>query len=214
MRAENDPLCVQLTATLDHLLEAAKPAYRREMARKMAKAIRLLQQKHIRSQTSPDGTPFAPRRKAVMQTQQGIRFLWRGEVRSLKNYRLTRLSGGKAITGYDTDRNAVRTFYRREIERYVEINRTRSRRTRKREHQLFRKLRTARLLKARADSNKAVVGFEGRTADIARVHHYGLRGDLNAMVNVRYPKRELLGLSPHERTQLTEDIYRDLLELL
>ncbi len=214
MKPEDDPLCVQLTATLDHLLAAAKPAYRREMARKMARTIRLLQQKHIRSQTSPDGIPFSPRRKAVMQTQQAIRFLWRGDVRSLKNYRLTRLSGGPAITGYDTDRNAVRTFYRRDIERYVEISRTRKRRYRKRDHQLFRKLRTTRLLKARADSNRAVVGFEGRTADIARIHHYGLTGDLNAMAKVRYPKRELLGLSPFERTKLIEDIYRDLLELL
>ncbi|EIX7349997.1 phage virion morphogenesis protein [Escherichia coli] len=214
MNRPEDPLCLQLNTALDALLAAAKPAWRRAMARKMARTIQLLQQKHLRRQTSPEGEPFTPRRRAVKQTQQGIRFLWRGEIRSLKNWRLSGRRGNQTITGYDTDRNAVRTFYRRDIERCVEINRARKRQYRKRDHQMFRKLRTARLLKARADSNRAEVGFEGRTAEIARIHHYGLTGDLNSLVKVRYPKRELLGLSPHERAGLIEDIYHDLLELL
>ena len=48
------------------------------------------------------------------------------------------------------------------------------------------------------------IGFAGRIARIARVHQYGLRdrADKNAP-SVQYAKRELLGLTENEMTNIT-----------
>jgi len=70
---------------------------------------------------------------------------------------------------------------------------------------MFKKLRTARYLKVRGDSNGITVGFTGRVARIARVHQYGLkdRAELGAP-DVRYEQRELLGF-----TETDIDLIRD-----
>lgn len=66
----------------------------------------------------------------------------------------------------------------------------------KRKVQMFKKLRTARYLKARGTSNAVTVGFAGRVARIARVHQYGLkdRAERNAP-DVQYDQRQLLGFA-------------------
>ncbi len=66
----------------------------------------------------------------------------------------------------------------------------------KRKSAMFTKLRTARHLKAEGTSEAAIVGFMGRTARIARIHHDGLADEVTAGGPVyRYPTRELLGIS-------------------
>ncbi|WP_426577164.1 phage virion morphogenesis protein [Xenorhabdus stockiae] len=77
---------------------------------------------------------------------------------------------------------------------------------------MFPRLRTARLLKMRTSADSAVVGFQGKAAAIARQHQYGLTGSINALAQVKYPRRELLGLSEHEKVKLIELIYHDLAE--
>jgi len=55
-------------------------------------------------------------------------------------------------------------------------------------------LRKAKYMKVQANHDGATVGYEGRIAEIARVHHYGLSErskENNSTIN--YPKRELLG---------------------
>ncbi|MFW8532574.1 phage virion morphogenesis protein, partial [Klebsiella pneumoniae] len=72
---------------------------------------------------------------------------------------------------------------------------------------MFRRLRTARFLKARATSEGASVGFTGVAARIARVHQYGLRDRVNdsgAMAS--YPRRELLGLSKTDRMMIARQV--------
>lgn len=77
----------------------------------------------------------------------------------------------------------------------------------KRKLAMFKKLRTASYLKARGDSNTVTVGFTGRIARIARVHQYGLKDRAErGAPDVRYEKRELLGLTGGEL-----DLIRDAL---
>lgn len=61
---------------------------------------------------------------------------------------------------------------------------------------MFRKLRTARYLKAKGDSKGISVGFSGRIARIARVHQYGLKDRAQrGAPDVKYMKREVLGFT-------------------
>lgn len=70
---------------------------------------------------------------------------------------------------------------------------------------MFRKLRTARNLRAQAFTDAAVVQFIGRTERIARVHHFGLR-DRVAPGGARYdyPARPLLGISEAQQEQIRD----------
>ncbi|MBP2194731.1 phage virion morphogenesis protein [Pantoea cypripedii] len=62
--------------------------------------------------------------------------------------------------------------------------------------EMFAKLRTAKYMKAQADSDEAVVSFTGRVQRMARVHHYGLRDRPSRKgKEVQYEARPLLGLS-------------------
>ncbi|MFJ7315609.1 phage virion morphogenesis protein [Pseudomonas sp. NPDC098747] len=75
----------------------------------------------------------------------------------------------------------------------------------RRKAQMFKKLRTARYLKARGDANAMTVGFAGRVARIARVHQYGLkdRAERNAP-EVQYEQRQLLGFSDADRDMIRD----------
>lgn len=56
------------------------------------------------------------------------------------------------LTGFDEGRGAVRSFYRADIERYLDISFNETRRDTTKADPMFRLLRTARFLKARATS--------------------------------------------------------------
>ncbi|APC15102.1 phage virion morphogenesis protein [Pseudomonas frederiksbergensis] len=75
----------------------------------------------------------------------------------------------------------------------------------KRKVQMFQKMRTARFLKVKADSNAISVGFTGRIARIARVHQYGLKDRAErGAPGVKYEQREILGF-----TDADIDLVRD-----
>ncbi|WP_406705256.1 phage virion morphogenesis protein [Sodalis sp.] len=210
----DNALLMTLERELKALVATATPRYRRGMARKLAQVIRLDQQKRIRRQQNPDGSAYIARRRRLLRAQQGIRFLWKDEVRTLKNWRASRGLRGRTLTGFDEARGAVRSFYRHDITRYLDIQRSETRHSRPHREPMFRRLRTGRFLRATASPSAAVVGFQGRVAALAREHQYGLTGSINALARVRYPQRELLGLTAVERTQLIEQIYQALLESL
>ena len=111
------------------------------------------------------------------------------------------------LTGFDIDRGDMRSFYREDIERYLDISfRPANRNTTKRE-QMFRRLRTARFLKTSATSEGAEVGFSGAAARIARVHQFGLRDKVNSSgAMATYPRRELLGLSKADRMAIARRV--------
>ncbi|VUS42504.1 phage virion morphogenesis protein [Klebsiella pasteurii] len=73
--------------------------------------------------------------------------------------------------------------------------------------QMFAKLRTAKYLKAVANTDSASVEFEGRVQRIARVHHYGLRDRVTRKgPEAQYSQRRLLGINDD-----TEGITLDIL---
>lgn len=75
---------------------------------------------------------------------------------------------------------------------------------------MFRKLRTAKHLKATATADEAAVGFTGRDARIAATSQYGLREQIGRGIIARYPERRLLGLTAEERAQILERVLASL----
>ena len=69
---------------------------------------------------------------------------------------------------------------------------------------MFARLRLAAHLQAHADGHQVTVGFTGRSARIARVHHYGLRDRVNDRLQVKYPSRQLLGITDQDEAQLAD----------
>lgn len=62
--------------------------------------------------------------------------------------------------------------------------------------EMFAKLRTARYMKAKGNTNEAVVEFTGQVQRMAAVHHFGLRDHPNVhSKDVRYDERPLLGFN-------------------
>lgn len=197
----------QLDQVFAEILSAMTPACRLRTARGIATSLRRSQSQRIGKQMAPDGTKYPKRSRRVLRSQAGIGFIWEGEERRLRNWRATRGSRGRMLTGFDEGRGAVRSFYREDIERYLDISFSETRRDTTKPDPMFRRLRTARFLKARATSDGAVVGFSGVAARIARVHQYGLRDRVNdsgAMAS--YPRRELLGLSKADRMAIARQV--------
>jgi phage virion morphogenesis protein len=53
------------------LIASQSPAARRRMASDMAKRLRALQQKRIKNQQAPDGTPYAARKRQSVKSKKG-----------------------------------------------------------------------------------------------------------------------------------------------
>lgn len=84
-------------------------------------------------------------------------------------------------------------------------NRSRDARGRLRQGPMFRKLRTARHLRAQVLGNAAVVQFMGRAERLARIHHFGLRDRVApGGAEISYPARELIGISEEQLDQVTD----------
>lgn len=70
---------------------------------------------------------------------------------------------------------------------------------------MFAKLKTARFLKVKANANQVNIGFAGNTAQIAKVHQFGLSAEVRTGLSVKYAQRELLGFSQQD-LQMIEDL--------
>lgn len=71
---------------------------------------------------------------------------------------------------------------------------------------MFKKLRLAKNLKARATSNAAVIEFAGAVQRIAQVHHHGLRDRVNQGrgPEVQYTARPLIGISEADTQRISD----------
>ncbi|HIE1063522.1 TPA: phage virion morphogenesis protein [Serratia marcescens] len=197
----------ELDQVFADILGGMSPAGRIRTAREVGRMLRQSQSRRITRQENPDGSKFEKRRRKVLRSQAGIGFIWNGETRRLKNWRATKGSRGRMLTGFDEGRGAVRSFYREDIERYLDINFSQMRKDTTKADPMFRRLRTARFLKARADAGGATVGFTGVAARIARTHQYGLRDRVNksgAMAS--YPRREVLGITKADRMAIARSV--------
>ncbi|KFB99471.1 phage tail completion protein [Trabulsiella guamensis ATCC 49490] len=190
-----DALFRELDQAFSDIVNTLSYGGRHRLGRAIGSALRRSQQKRIRAQKNPDGSSFQPRRRRVTRTQQGIRFIWNDDVRHLKNWKHEIGRYGRRITGYDEDRGDMRTFYRSDIERYLEINTRAVTRPTRRQMKMFQRLATFRFLKMHGDASGAIVGYDGMAARIARIHQLGLKDEAAPGIFVEYPVRELLGVS-------------------
>lgn len=197
----------QLDQVFADILGGMSPAGRLRTAREVGRMLRQSQSRRIARQESPDGARFEKRRRKVLRSQAGIGFIWNGETRRLRNWRATKGSRGRMLTGFDEGRGAIRSFYREDIERYLDINFMQTRKDTTKADPMFRRLRTARFLKARADAGGATVGYTGVAARIARTHQYGLRDRVNKSGAVAtYPQRQLLGITKADRMAIARSV--------
>ncbi|WP_145522438.1 phage virion morphogenesis protein [Yersinia ruckeri] len=66
--------------------------------------------------------------------------------------------------------------------------------------EMFAKLRTARYMKAKGNTNEAIVEFTGRVQRMAAVHHFGLRDRPSIhSQDVKYEERPLFGFTLQDR---------------
>lgn len=197
----------QLDQVFADILGGMSPAGRLRTAREVGRMLRQSQSRRIARQENPDGSKFEKRRRKVLHSQAGIGFIWNGETRRLRNWRATKGSRGRMLTGFDEGRGAIRSFYREDIERYLDINFMQTRKDTTKADPMFRRLRTARFLKARADAGGATVGYTGVAARIARTHQYGLRDRVNKSGAVAtYPQRQLLGITKADRMAIARSV--------
>lgn len=68
---------------------------------------------------------------------------------------------------------------------------------------MFFKISSPAWLKARASEQQAVVEFVGTANRLATIHQYGLKDRIKGR-EIRYPARELLGITPQEVERLEE----------
>lgn len=204
----NNELFRELDQVFNDIANTLSYGGRNRLGRAIGGALRRSQQKRIKAQKNPDGSSYQPRRRRVRRTQQGIKFIWNGEVRHLKNWKHEVGRYGPRITGYDEDKGSLRTFYRGDIERYIEINTRAVSRPGKKQMKMFQRLATFRFLKMYSDASGATVGYEGVAARIARIHQFGLKDETVPGVFVEYPVRELLGITDNDE-RLIENIIID-----
>ena len=100
-----------------------------------------------------------------------------------------------------------RVFFSRLSRELARINATRMRAKRGRGRAMFQKL--PKSLKPSATDSGLEIAFGGRSAQIADVHHYGKDDAPNRLRpswRVRYPARELLGISESDQTLIVDRI--------
>ncbi|KGA41214.1 tail protein [Pectobacterium odoriferum] len=204
--SQNDALFQELDGYLQSVVEHLAANQRRRLSRQIATGLRKRQQQRIAQQKNPDGSSYEGRKKKTRRTQGGVRFLWKGEIRELRNWHSSKSrSGERMITGFDTGRYGLRSFLRADIYSYLSINVNSVSTTSARKEKMFRKLRTVRFLRIDTSPNSAAVGFSGHAARVAHAHQFG-ETDKIGRSSVRYPIRELLGLTPSDLDWVASEI--------
>lgn len=201
------------------LLRKASPGERRKLLRTIARDIQGRQRDRIRRQQNPDGSPFAPRKKKSggKEGQHPLYFLYpKGEEKPKLVILGSWTRHGPDITGFDTVSRATKTYVWDRIARFLPPDPKRppgGGRLRRagaiRRKAMFRKLRQGRYLQAGSTPDEAWVGFSGHAAEIARVHQEGLKdAPHKGGRKARYPRRELLGLTEADRTNMLDSLFQ------
>lgn len=176
------------------LLARVSPAERKKLSREIVRDLRNSQIKRIREQKNPDGSAYTRRKAQFITVQREMKFIWRGQQRSLKNWQQNK----RMITGFDTDKGAVRSFRKGDIQRFVSVKKDRIKvKGKSKQTRMFKRLATARYMRIFASENEASVYFAPAAATIAAVHQFGLKERLRNM-DIQYPSRQLLGYSPED----------------
>ncbi|CNB34649.1 phage virion morphogenesis protein [Yersinia ruckeri] len=193
----------ELEQYLQRLMNRGKSGARHKLSRDIAITLRRGQQQRIRQQLNADGTPYTKRKDNVKTVQKRLRFIYQGTVRDLKNW-----SGNKCqITGWDNDRNAIRTFNRVDIDRFLSVETQATTKRTSKKQPMFRRLRNATFLRLQAMPDSAGVGYTGVAAKIAQVHQYGGTDQVNPYVKADYPARQLLGITSKDSDNVLSQVF-------
>lgn len=203
------------------LLRSLSSAQRRSLMRRMARDLALSQRQRIAAQQQPDGSGFAPRKQkeTPISGRGATCFLYPsgggGEPRRVIMKSFT-WATGRMMTGFDIDAGGIRSFEFDKVITWLPVpdeyrnagGGTLRRRGGLRRKAMFRRLASARYLRAQANDQGFWVGFSGKAAAVANVHHYGLRDrpSLRAKA-VAYPQRELLGATDVDRAAMLDLLY-------
>ncbi|WP_272519806.1 phage virion morphogenesis protein [Providencia sp. PROV223] len=198
----NDDTLRQLDSELTHLLNRMSQGQRRQLAKEITRDLRRSQIKRISQQKNPDGSPYTKRKANFVTVQREIQFVWYGQKRTLRNWR----GNSKTITGQDANKKAQRSFRKSDIQRYISIKKEKISTERKtKQTRMFKKLATARFLRAYNSDKEAVIYFLPSAANIAGVHQFGLTERIGN-AKITYPSRQLLGLTPQEIRHIESQI--------
>lgn len=201
-RTMNDDTLRQFDSELTALLNRISPNQRRQLAKVISRDLRRSQIKRIQQQKNPDGSAYTKRKASFVTVQREIQFMWRGQKRTLRNWR----GNSKTITGQDADKKQQRSFRKSDIQRYISLKKEKISTERKsKQTRMFKKLATARFLRMYNNDKEAAIYFMPSAGNIAGVHQFGLTERIGR-INVTYPSRQLLGLTPQEIQHIEDQI--------
>ncbi|HEY4544867.1 MAG TPA: phage virion morphogenesis protein [Pedomonas sp.] len=219
---------VEIERVAGGLLRQLTSGQRRSLLRRMARDMAARNRARINAQTAPDGTAFEPRRKRepARTVNQTACFLYpsggSGGPRKvvLRNYAIEKTGETNyMMTGFDIEAGAIRSFFHDKVIKWLPVDadhRNASagrlrRRGNLRRKAMFRRLATARLLRSGEDDQGFWVGFTGRAAEVARIHHEGLRDRPSLKARpISYPRRPLVGFSNEDRQALLDMLYNNI----
>lgn len=192
----------KLSSFIEPMLRALSAPQRRALTQKIARDLRRINQRRIKSQQNPDGSSYDVRLKPKMAVGQ-IQFIYKDELRDMKSWQ----DQGDRVTGYDRNAGGIRTFIKDRVQKWLPSHTaSRTRRGNKKE-KMFSKLAGPKYLKTHTSEHSAAIEFLGRIAQIANIHQHGLRAPVSAGGALySYPERQLLGFSAQDQRILLDSI--------
>jgi phage gpG-like protein len=200
------------------LLRKLEGGERRRVMRAIVRDLARSQSQRIGRQQSPDGSRYAPRkgREAPPPGGYAVRFLYpKGAAEPRLVFMKSWVREGPLLTGFDAEAGGIRSFFWDKVDKWLPVeavdqNKSAGKFRRKgriRRQAMFRRIRNGRFLRSGVTDQEAWVGFAGRASEIARIHQEGRR-DRPAQRGreVRYERRELLGLSAAERARILDSL--------
>ena len=203
------------------LIRNLSSSQRRTLMRRMARDLALSQRQRIAAQKQPDGAGFTPRKakQAPISGRGATCFLYPsgggGEPRRVIMKSFT-WSTGRMMTGFDIEAGGIRSFEFDKVVKWLPVPEeyrnagggTLRRRGGLRRKAMFRRLASARYLRSQANDQGFWVGFSGKAAAVANIHHYGL-GDKPSLRSkaVSYPQRQLIGATDIERKAMLDVLF-------
>lgn len=120
-----------------------------------------------------------------------------------------RVATKRNIIGHDYTRGAFRSFRR---DRILEIYASRTVRAKKAQRMLMG-MAQRKILGIKADANNTDIGYQKLAADIGDVHHHGKTAKVSKNgPRIRYPERQLLGVSQSDQKALRDLLLKHLSE--
>ncbi|HEY0626685.1 MAG TPA: phage virion morphogenesis protein [Allosphingosinicella sp.] len=200
------------------MLRKLEAGDRRQLLRKIARDLQRSQVGRVGRQEQPDGSRFPPRKEGQAPVPGGyaVKFLYpKGAAEPRLVFMKSWVREGPLLTGYDIEAGGIRSFFWDKVDKWLPVERDDQnkgagkfrRKGKIRRQAMFRKLGRNRFLRAGATDREAWIGFSGAAARVARIHQEGRRDRPSLRSReIRYPKRELLGITSAERAFVLDSL--------